>query len=111
MACATKNYLDNLGSWKKTHVSLGYFLCKKITRKQFVQLKTIEMMVRKTILSPRLSSTHYSFRCKKYICKKCYAKDRFGFTVGICNTCNSFFSIKCAYLLEGDHQLWPWHFL
>ena len=51
MTCVTREYPDTLGPWKKTNVSLGCFLYKEITRKHFVQLKTIDKMGRKTILS------------------------------------------------------------
>lgn len=63
-------YVDTLGSWKKTRVRVAYFLCKKITKKQFFKLKTINMMGRKTTLFLRLSSTYYVIGRKKHTCKK-----------------------------------------
>ena len=42
------------------------------SRKHFVQLKTINMIVRKKILSLRLSSAYNVFGYKKYICKQFY---------------------------------------
>ena len=47
MTHVTKKYVYR----KNTHVSLGCFLCKKITRKYFVLLKTFDIMERKTTLS------------------------------------------------------------
>ena len=100
--CANK-YIDNFGSWKKMHVALGYTLCKKLTKKQFVQQKTINIMGRKTTLFLRLSSAYYAFGYKKYICKKCYMRGRLGFTVGICNTCKGFDYINFSNHLKGDN--------
>ena len=37
MTYVTKKFVDTFGSWKK-HVSLGRFLCKKITKKSFQAL-------------------------------------------------------------------------
>ena len=79
-------YVDTLGSWKKTRVRVAYFLCKKITKKQFFKLKTINMMGRNTTLFPRLSSTYYVIGRKKYTCKKGYIRISFGFTLGIGHT-------------------------
>ena len=43
MTYVTRKYVDILGSWKKKYVPLGCFLCKKITKKHFVRLKTCYM--------------------------------------------------------------------
>lgn len=45
MTCAIKKYVYILGSKKKTHVLLGCTMCKKITRKPFVQLKPIVLIM------------------------------------------------------------------
>ena len=34
--------------------------------------------------------------------KKCYMRNRFGFTVDIYNTCKSFVYVNFSYLLDGD---------
>ena len=47
MTHVTKKYVYT----KNTHVSLGCFLCKNITRKYFIRLKTFYIMERKTTLS------------------------------------------------------------
>lgn len=91
------------------HVPLGCFLCKKITEKHLAQLELINMM---SFLSFRLLSTFYEFGCKRYICKKCWMKNRFAFTVGIFNTCIDVASVNFFHLLRGRrHQIWPWRFL
>ena len=41
---------------------------------------------KKTTFSLSLSSNYYAFGCKKYICKKCYMRNRLRSAVGICNT-------------------------
>ena len=47
MIHVTKKYVYT----KNAHVSLGCFLCKNITRKNFIRLKTFYIMERKTTLS------------------------------------------------------------
>lgn len=101
MKCITKECVVSHGCLKKTHVPLGCMLWKKITKKHFVQLKTTEMMGRKTILLIRLFSGYYQFGCRKYICKKCCMRNKFRFAMGICNTCKGFVCINLYYLLEG----------
>lgn len=75
---------------RQKYVCLGSFLRKRISKKHFVQLKMIEIMGRKSIFFLSLSCTDYAFGCKKYICKKCYTRNEFGFMVGICNICKAF---------------------
>ena len=70
---------------------------QKDNQKTYIQLKTIYIMRGKTTLSLRLSSIYYAFRCKKYICQRCYMSNRFGFTVGICNTCKGFVSERDVF--------------
>lgn len=36
--------------------------------------------------------TYYEFGYKKDVCRKCYIRNRFRFTMGICNLCKSFFA-------------------
>lgn len=70
MICVTNKCVDNLGTWKKTHVPVGYLFCKKITKEQLFKLKTINMMVRKTILFLRSSSTYYPLGARSTPLKK-----------------------------------------
>ena len=74
----------------------------KITENYFVQLKPIDMGVRKTIFFLRLSSTYFAFGCKKCICKKCYIRNRFVSKVSICNTWKSFVCVNFSNLLQGN---------
>ena len=62
MSCVTKKYVDTRGGWNKTHVLLGCFLYQKITK----NMKTIDMMDRKTTLFLKSLSTYYALG---FICK------------------------------------------
>ena len=87
------------------NITKGYnkdFLCKKITKKQFFKLKTINMMCRKTILFLKLSSTCYAIGCKKYICRKGFMRISSGFMVGTSKTWKNFVCKNVSCLLQGD---------
>lgn len=68
MLCVKQKYADNLGSQKKKkYVLAGCFLCKKISRKHFIQHKKISFMATKTTFSLMLPRIYYAFDCSKYI--------------------------------------------
>ena len=52
MTYVIKKHVDKIGSWKKTHLPLGCFLCKMLPT---------STLFRKTTLSLKLSSTYYLF--------------------------------------------------
>ena len=92
-------YVDALWYWKKKQVSLDCLLRKMITRKNFVQLKTINTLGRKATFSFRLSSSYFAFRCKNYICNK---RSRFRLTMGTCSTLKGFIFLEFPLLSERD---------
>ena len=89
--------------WKREAIFHACLLCKKYTRKHFVQLKTIDFNGRRIPLMLKLTSTHYALGCKKYVCKKCHLRNLYGCTAGTCVACkNLFFFVDFSMLLEGD---------
>ena len=89
-------------SWEKEAMPHACFLCKKYTRKHFVQLKTIDFNVKCIPLMLRLTSTYYAFGCKKCIYKKCLLRNLYGCTAGTCEACKKIFFVDFSMLLEGD---------
>ena len=100
MICVTKKYADTLSSWKKADAPLACFLHKTITKKHFIQLKTNAMIGRETTISFRLSSIYYSFGCKKYICKKSFMKNGFGFMGSMFDPCKGLIFVNLSYPLR-----------
>ena len=91
MIYVTKLYRDEMCSWKREAIPHSWLLCKKYTRKHFVQLKTIDFNVRRIPLMLRPTNTYYSFGCKKYICKKCHLRNLYWCTAGTCVVCKKIF--------------------
>ena len=65
MTYVTKAYRDQMCSWKREAIPHVCFLSKKCMKKNFVQLKTIDFNVRRIPLMLKLTSSDYTFGCKK----------------------------------------------
>ena len=89
-------------SWKREGILHSCLLCKKYTRKHFVQLKTIDFNVRRIPLMLRLTITYYAFGCKKNICKKCHLRNLYECTAGKCVASKKDFFVDFSMLLESD---------
>ena len=102
MTYVTKAYRYEMCFWKREVIPHSCLLCKKYTRKHFLQLKTIDVNVRRIPLVLRLTSTYFVFGCKKYICKKCHLKNLYGCTAGTFVACKKKFLVDFSMLLEGE---------
>ena len=101
MTYVTKAYRDQMCSRKREAIPPACFLCKKYTRKHFIQLKTIDFNDRRIPLMFRLTSTYYAFGCKKYICRKCHLRNLYGCTAGTWVASKKLFFVDFSMLLEG----------